>query len=107
MILLTANTPILLATQPVDFRCGIDGFTALCRKHLAQDPRNGTLFIFINRRKTMLRGLVYDKNDFWLITKRLSCGCFPAWPTTAAAASPLLATQLRALLAAQPNWQQV
>jgi len=32
MIQLTADTRILLATRPADFRCGIDGFVALCRR---------------------------------------------------------------------------
>jgi hypothetical protein len=28
---LTASTPIMLATAPVDFRCGIDGLAGLCQ----------------------------------------------------------------------------
>ncbi len=57
MIHLTADTKILLATKPADFRCGIDGFTALCRHQLKQEPRSGTLFVFTNRRRTMLRAV--------------------------------------------------
>ncbi len=34
MIHLTAESKILLATQPADFRCGIDGLAALCRHQL-------------------------------------------------------------------------
>jgi hypothetical protein len=30
MILLTATTPIVLATTPVNFRAGIDGMVARC-----------------------------------------------------------------------------
>ncbi|HCG6158253.1 MULTISPECIES: IS66 family insertion sequence element accessory protein TnpB [Vibrio] len=57
MIHLTAQTQILLAIKPADFRCGIDGFVALCRHQLKQEPRSGTLFVFTNRRRTMLRAL--------------------------------------------------
>ncbi|WP_415860686.1 IS66 family insertion sequence element accessory protein TnpB, partial [Vibrio metschnikovii] len=46
MIHLTAESKILLATQPADFRCGIDGLAALCRHQLKQSPRSGTLFVF-------------------------------------------------------------
>jgi transposase len=39
-------------------------------------PRSGTLFVFINRNKTMVRSLIYDGTGFWLMTKRLSKGRF-------------------------------
>ena len=55
MIRMTASTPILLATQPADFRKGIDGFVALCTRELGQEVRSTTLFVFINRGKTMIR----------------------------------------------------
>ena len=45
MIQLSHQTRILLATQPADFRKGIDGIVALCRGELAQDPRSGTYFV--------------------------------------------------------------
>jgi len=100
MILLTASTPILLAAKPADFRCGIDGFVAICRQQLKQNPRSGTLFVFINRRKTMIRALSYDGSGFWLMTKRLSKGKFSNWPTLKESVSPMQARLLRQLLAA-------
>lgn len=110
MIHLTAQTSILLATQPADFRCGIDGFVACCRNHLQTDPRSGTLFVFINRRKTMVRSLVYDGTGYWLMTKRLSKGRFKSWPKSAEALNPIAAKQLRQLLTGDHHdlpWQQV
>ena len=98
MIQLTAQTHILLATQPADFRQGIDGFAAICRQKLASDPRSGTLFVFINRRKTMIRALSYDGTGFWLMTKRLSKGKFNGWPTAGEPIHPLAAKSLRLLL---------
>ncbi len=100
MILLTTNTPILLATKPADFRCGIDGFVAICRRQLAQEPRSGTLFVFINRNKTMVRALTYDGTGFWLMTKRLSKGKFLNWPAVNDTVSPIQARHLRTLLSA-------
>lgn len=98
MILLTSNTPILLAAEPADFRCGIDGFVAICRQQLKQEPRFGILFVFINRKKTMIRALSYDGTGFWLMTKRLSKGKFSYWPTSKKAISPIQAKDLRLLL---------
>jgi hypothetical protein len=71
---LTAQTPILIATEPADFRVGIDGLAALCRSRLTHEPCCGILFVFINRNKTMIRTLAYDGIGFWLMTKRLSKG---------------------------------
>jgi transposase len=58
----------------VDFRRGMDGLVALWQHALQQNPRSGTLYVFINRRATMLRILAYEQNGYWLMTKRLSQG---------------------------------
>lgn len=76
MIHLTCNAQILIATQPADFRQGIDGLVAVCKQRLACEPRSGTLFAFINRNKTMVRASVYENKGFWLMTKQLSIGKF-------------------------------
>lgn len=110
MIQLHANTPILLATQPADFRKGIDGIQAICHTELAQDTRSGTLFVFINRNKTMLRTLAYDGTGYWLMTKRLSKGKFQGWPKGNQAINPVDAKQLRSLLlggASISTWKKI
>lgn len=98
MIHLTAQTPILIATAPADFRMGIDGLAARCRSKLSHEPRSGVLFVFINRNKTMIRTLAYDGNGFWLMTKRLSKGKFQSWPKADLPVHPFEAKQLRQLL---------
>jgi transposase len=81
MIYLTSQSRILLATEPADFRCGIDGFSARCRLHLDVNPQSGALYVFVNRNKTMIRALRFDGTGFWLMTKRLSKGKFRQWPS--------------------------
>ncbi len=98
MIQLHANTEILLATQCADFRKGIDGIKALCKEQLGQNSRSGTLFVFINRSKTMIRCLSYDGTGFWLMTKRLSKGKFRGWPSGDQILNSMEAKQLRTLL---------
>lgn len=107
MIHLTADTHILLAITPVDFRSGIDGLAAVCRQTLSQNPRSGTLFVFINRSKTMVRTLTYDGTGFWLMTKRLSKGKFQGWPISNKIIELTAARQLRQLLIGNdPLWQK-
>lgn len=98
MIHLTADTNILLATDAADFRKGIDGFVAICSQHLQQNPRSGSLYVFINRASTMIRILCYESNGYYLVTKRLSRGRFKHWPKSQEPISTVQAHTLRLLL---------
>jgi len=98
MILLTHETRILLCVAPSDFRRGIGGFAAQCKNELAQEPRNGCVFVFINRARTMIRALCYDGTGYWLMTKRLSRGKFTGWPSGQRALSATSARELRIII---------
>lgn len=81
MIQLAPHFKIYVYGKPVDFRLGIDGLSGLCRSVLNSDPMNGSFYLFINRRKTSIKLLVYDGQGFCLFQKRLSAGRFRYWPT--------------------------
>ena len=102
MIRLTHDTPIVLGVAPADFRCGVDGFAARTRELLGRDPTDGTLYVYTNRARTMIRGLAYDGTGFWLLTKRLSKGRFGGWPSGEAPMTSASARALRALLDGGP-----
>jgi transposase len=80
MIQFSAHMRILVATQPLDMRKGIDGIAALCKQVLGENPMSGAVFLFVSRSRKHLRILTYDGQGFWLCTKRLSSGRFPYWP---------------------------
>lgn len=99
MLQLTPHLRVLVAIEPVDFRCGIDGLARKCRAVLKEDPFSGTLFVFRNRRRTAVKILVYDGQGFWLCYKRLSQGKFRWWPSDPEAPLSLLqAHELQILL---------
>ena len=98
MLQLTPQSRILLATEPVDFRKGIDGLAALCRQVLTDNPLSGAIFVFRNRAGTTLKLLCYDGQGFWLCTKRLSQGRFTWWPSAHTARYRLAARELAILL---------
>lgn len=101
MLQITPQMKILVAVEPADFRCGIDGLARRCRETLRQDPFAGAAFVFRNRRGTALKVLLYDGQGFWLCQKRLSQGRFPWWPAVAEGGTQRLAAhQLAVLLAA-------
>jgi transposase len=95
---LSPQSRSFLATQPVDFRKGIDALAAGCRQVLGQQPLGGAVFVFRNRSATALTILCYDGQGFWLCMKRLSQGRFTWWPTSPDAHLPLCARDLLILL---------
>jgi transposase len=99
MIQTSPTMRILVATQPVDFRKGIDGLAAVCRQQLQQDPMTGCVFVFRNRKGTAIKILLYDGQGFWLCQKRLSTGRFVHWPSSQSPTRTLQAHQLQVLLA--------
>jgi transposase len=71
---------ILVARDPVDFRKQIDGLAAVCEQRLGEEPLDGTLFLFSNRRRTALKALVWTHGGFSMVYKKLEKGRF-RWPT--------------------------
>ncbi len=116
MIQITPQMRVLVAVEPADFRCGIDGLARLCREALRSDPFSGAVFVFRNRRGSAVKLIVYDGQGFWMCHKRLSSGRFRFWPGTAgSAAATLQAHELQVLLRggdpnttkASPEWRPV
>jgi transposase len=100
MIQITPHMRIFVAVEPVDFRAGIDGLSAVCRQRLQADPFSGALFVFGNRARTGIKIVVYDGQGFWLCQKRLSSGRFAWWPDGVQPAHTLQACELQVLLMA-------
>ena len=98
MIQLTPHMRILVAVDPIDFRAGIDGLVALCRRRLDADPFGGGLFVFSNRRRSAIKILAYDGGGFWMCQKRLSNGRLAFWPDGTTPARTLEACELQVLL---------
>ena len=75
MLQITPHMRILVAVEPIDFRAGIDGLVAACRKRLQADPFSGALFVFSNRTRTAIKVLVYDGQGFWMCHNQLRSYC--------------------------------
>ena len=80
---------ILVAAQPVDFRCWMDALAAVVKQTLRAEPFAGDVFVFGLNRAGRLKILAWDGSGLMLLTKRLECGRF-AWPPlpSGALASP-------------------
>ena len=78
MLNLTASVRILLHREPVDFRKAHDGLAALVRQALHANPLDGSLYVFLNRRRDRIKLIQWDGNGLWLHYKRLEKGTFKA-----------------------------
>ncbi len=62
--------------EPTDMRKGFDGLCGLVRSGMKRDPLSGDVFVFINRRRTHAKFLVWDRSGWVVYYKRLESGTF-------------------------------
>jgi transposase len=78
MLSIPPTVPIFLYTRPADMRQGFDGLSGIVRRELQADPLDGSLFLFMNRRRDRLKILHWDGSGYWLYYKLLEAGTFEA-----------------------------
>lgn len=76
MLSLPSAIRIYLSRDAVDFRKSHDGLLAVVRDAFGDDPFDGSLFVFLNRRRDRVKLLQWDRDGFWLHYKRLEQGTF-------------------------------
>jgi len=77
MLSLGGNHRVFLCRSPVDFRKAHDGLCSIIRDQFGDDPFTGDIFAFFNRAKDRIKLILWDRNGFWLLYKRLENGRFP------------------------------
>ena len=86
-----------LYTQPTDMRKSYDGLSALVKSKLAEDPLSGQLFVFINRKRTQMKILYFDRGGYCIWSKRLEQGRFH-WGSNTAVKQRLSWTDLKLIV---------
>lgn len=76
MLLLHGSVRILLASEPVDMRNGIDGLAAIVQGAWREDAYAGHYFVFVSRRRDSVKILTWDNGGFVVFHKRLEAGRF-------------------------------
>lgn len=64
-----------------DMRKSFNGLSGLVRSELGRDPASGEVFVFLNRRRNLLKLLHWESGGFVLYYKRLEEGTFVPPPT--------------------------
>jgi transposase len=76
MLLLPRAVRVYVATAPCNLRRSFDGLSNEVRAVLARDPLCGHVFVFLNRRKTQVKLLLWTRGGFTIVHKRLERGTF-------------------------------
>ncbi len=79
MLTLPPTVRVFLAPGITDMRKSFDGLAAATTRVIRKDPLSGHVFVFCNRRRHLMKVLVWDGSGFCIFAKRLERGTF-AWP---------------------------
>ena len=105
MIVAGQRLPILIATKPVDFRCGPQALALMVQTELKLDPHSGVTVVFRSKRGDRLKILVWDGTGMVLIYKVLEQGNV-AWPKLQDGTMRLSRAQFEALFEGL-DWRRV
>jgi transposase len=100
MILLPNSVRVYVATGPANLRKSFEGLSNEVRGVLSLDPLSGHVFVFLNRRRTQVKMLVFTRGGFTIVHKRLERGrfTFPEQVVPGATRVEIDAHELSALL---------
>jgi len=76
MFTLPSAVQVFICLQPTDLRKSFDSLSALVSSVVGQDPLSGHLFVFLNRYRTSVKILFWDRSGYCLYYKRLEAGTF-------------------------------
>lgn len=98
MFTISSLIQVYFCTLPLDMRKSFDGLSAVVSTILKADPLSGHLFVFINRRRDIVKSLFWDRSGYCIIAKRLEAGTFRPPPQRGDAASVTLSVAELTLL---------
>lgn len=78
MFSFSTSLKIFLGVEPTDMRKSFGGLFALVRNQLKRDPLDGAVYIFANKRRTLVKILYWDGTGIWVLSKRHAPQC-PDW----------------------------
>lgn len=105
MIVATQHLRVMIATRPVDFRCGHNALAMMVQTELRLDPHSGITVIFRSKRGDRLKILLWDGSGLVLIYKILEAHSF-VWPKVRDGVMPLSRAQYEALFEGL-DWQKI
>ena len=97
MLTFTSATKIFAYAPPTDMRKGFRGLSAIVREEFRADPTDGSLFLFVNKRRDRMKAIFWDDDGFVIWYKRLEVGTWQL-PGSASTTLELEAHELAMIL---------
>jgi len=97
MIFDLSQTRIFLRPGATDLRKAVNGLSTIIEASMKQNPFSGSVFLFCNCDRKLLKAVYWDKSGFWLSQKRLEKDKFP-WPQNESDVRELTGDELQMLL---------
>ncbi len=76
MLTLPASARIFLCKDPINMRKSFEGLSAIVEQLFPGELLSGALFVFLNREKSHMKVLFWDRDGFAIWYKRLEKGTF-------------------------------
>jgi len=93
-----SSAKIFLRPGCTDMRKAVNGLALIIQDSMELDPFSGSVYLFCNKTRKLLKAVYWDNTGFWLSQKRLEKDKYP-WPESAEAARELTGEELKMLLA--------
>ncbi len=89
---------VYVSLEPVNLRLSFDRLAGLVTERMGRSARSAALFVFFNRRRTMVKALYFDGSGLCIFHKRLDKGRFALpEPTEADGEDPVVELNEREL----------
>jgi len=88
---------IYIACGYTDMRKSIDGLATMVQEEFGINPQEPKLFLFCGRRRDRIKALLWERDGFLLMYKRLDNGVFQ-WPRSEHDLKPITWQQFRWLM---------
>ncbi len=98
--MIPSGVQVFVALGVVDMRYGVERLSGIVREQMGYEPRGGALFVFVGRRRQLVKVLFADATGVCVFYKRLDEGTFtlPAPPAADATHVEIDESALDALL---------
>ncbi|MGB8294363.1 MAG: IS66 family insertion sequence element accessory protein TnpB [Polyangia bacterium] len=97
MFTLGGGAKIFLATGTTDLRRGFSLYTLIEHQLGFERPLNGDVFVFMNRRRDLVKLFWFSEGGMYVCAKRLQTGTY-RWPQAGEKTVPMTSAQLQLLL---------
>lgn len=99
-----SNTRIFIKPGSTDLRKAATGLSYIVRDEMNLRVLDGSVFLFCNKSRKLLKALWWDKTGFWLAQKKLECETWP-WPNTREEAQEISQESIHLLLKGIDFWR--